>query len=156
MLAAALEQWDKPRDHFEAALEMNLHTGGRLWLAHTQHAYAALLLREPNLGAERAAGLLDAALGTARKLGMAALEQRCSHLLGGLENRPVYPDGLSKREVDVLRLVAAGLSNQDIGARLFISTHTVANHIRRILAKTRTANRTEAAAYALRQGLAQG
>jgi DNA-binding NarL/FixJ family response regulator len=84
---------------------------------------------------------------------MATLEQRCRNLLDDLEHRLVWPDGLSKREVDVLRLIASGLSNQDIGARLFISTHTVANHIRSILAKTRTANRTEAAAYAIRRGL---
>ena len=112
-----------------------------------------MLLRKRETGGERAASLLDAALATARELGMASLEQRCARLMERLEDRPVYPDTLSKREVDVLRLLAAGLSNQEIGARLFISTHTVANHIRSILAKTGTANRTEAAAYAIRQGL---
>jgi DNA-binding CsgD family transcriptional regulator len=143
-------------EHFEAALAMNARTGGRPWLAYTQHGYAALLLRRREAGTERAAQLLDAALATARELGMAALEQRCTQLLHTLEDRLVYPDGLSRREVDVLRLIAAGLSNQEIGARLFISAHTVANHIRNILGKTRTANRTEAAAYAIRQGLAPG
>ena len=62
------------------------------------------------------------------------------------------PDGLSAREVDVLRLIAAGCSNREIGGSLFISEHTAANHVRSILRKTDCANRTEAAAYAYRQG----
>ncbi len=66
------------------------------------------------------------------------------------------PDGLSDREVDVLRRVARGLSNREIGTDLFISEHTVANHVRSILRKTRCANRTEATAYAYRMGLARG
>jgi len=156
MLAATVGERDAAQRHFEAALAMNLRTGGRPWLAHTQLSYATLLLRKRETGAERAARLLDAALATARELGMATLEQRCARLMDELAHRLVYPDALSKREVDVLRLLAAGLSNQEIGARLFISTHTVANHIRSILAKTGTANRTEAAAYAIRQGLTPG
>ena len=156
MLAATRGEWDDARRHFEAALAMNLRTGGRPWLAHTQLCHAALLLRKRETGGERAASLLDTALATARELGMASLEQRCARLMERLDDRPVYPDTLSRREVEVLRLLAAGLSNQDIGARLFISTHTVANHIRSILAKTGTANRTEAAAYAIRHGLTPG
>jgi len=62
---------------------------------------------------------------------------------------------LSEREVEVLRLVAVGLSNSQIGDRLFISLHTVANHVQSILTKTRLANRTEAAAYAIRHKLAE-
>jgi len=153
LLAATRGEWDTAQRHFEAALAMNLRTGGRPWLAHTQFCYAALLLRKRETGGERAAKLLDAALATARKLGMVTLEQRCVRLRDTLEDRLAYPDTLSKREVEVLRLLAAGLSNQEIGARLFISTHTVANHIRSILAKTGTANRTEAAAYAVHHGL---
>ena len=67
---------------------------------------------------------------------------------------PPLPDGLSIRELDVLRLVARGLSNREIGATLFISEHTAANHVRSILRKTACANRTEATAYAYRRGLA--
>ena len=61
---------------------------------------------------------------------------------------PRLPDELSAREVQILRLVARGLSNREIGAELFISEHTAANHIRSILRKTGCANRTEAASYA--------
>ena len=53
----------------------------------------------------------------------------------------------------MLRLVAAGKSNREIADALCISLNTVATHVRNILTKTGTANRTEAAAYALRHGL---
>ena len=58
--------------------------------------------------------------------------------------------GLTPRELDVLRLVAEGLSNGQIGARLFISTKTVSVHVSNILAKLGVASRTEAAAVAHR------
>jgi DNA-binding NarL/FixJ family response regulator len=66
---------------------------------------------------------------------------------------PVYPDGLSQREVEVLRLIALGRSNPAIAQELFISPNTVAHHVTNILNKTNTANRTEAATYAGQHGL---
>jgi DNA-binding NarL/FixJ family response regulator len=65
------------------------------------------------------------------------------------------PDGLRAREAEILGLVARGLSNRHIGEELHISPHTTANHVRSILRKTGCANRTEAAAYAHRRGLAR-
>ena len=53
----------------------------------------------------------------------------------------------------MLRLVAAGKSNREIGDELLISPHTVASHVRNILTRTDAANRTEAAAYAVNRGL---
>ena len=55
--------------------------------------------------------------------------------------------------MQILGLVAKGLSNREIGAELVISEHTAANHIRSILRKSGCANRTEAASYAHRLGL---
>ena len=63
------------------------------------------------------------------------------------------PDGLTPREVEVLRLVANGKSNQEIASELVISYNTVTNHVKNILGKTGCANRTEAAAYAIPRGL---
>jgi DNA-binding NarL/FixJ family response regulator len=60
---------------------------------------------------------------------------------------------LSERELEVLRLLAAGKANADIARELFLSPYTVRNHISSILAKLQIANRTEAAAYAIRSGL---
>jgi DNA-binding CsgD family transcriptional regulator/tetratricopeptide (TPR) repeat protein len=67
---------------------------------------------------------------------------------------PTYPAGLSTREVEVLRLVAAGQTNRQIAAALFLSPGTVSIHVTHILTKTGTTNRAEAAAFALRHGLA--
>ena len=64
------------------------------------------------------------------------------------------PAQLTAREVEVLGLVAAGLSNREIAARLFISANTAANHIRSVLMKTGTTNRTQAARYATEHELA--
>ncbi len=69
--------------------------------------------------------------------------------------QPVYPGGLSEREVEVLRLIAAGKTNRDIADALFISANTVAHHVTSVLMKTGAANRTEAASYATRHGLVQ-
>ncbi len=63
------------------------------------------------------------------------------------------PDGLTPREVEVLRLIASGKSNQEIASELVISFNTVTNHVKNILGKTGCANRTEAAAYAIPRGL---
>jgi pimeloyl-ACP methyl ester carboxylesterase/DNA-binding CsgD family transcriptional regulator len=63
------------------------------------------------------------------------------------------PARLSKREIEVLRLVAGGKSNREIAAALVISTNTVDRHVSHILSKIGAANRAEAAAYAARQRL---
>jgi NarL family two-component system response regulator LiaR len=65
----------------------------------------------------------------------------------------VHSTGLSEREIDVLRLIAAGKTNQQIADELFISLNTVSHHLRNIFGKTGTANRTEAASFAYQQGL---
>jgi NarL family two-component system response regulator LiaR len=67
---------------------------------------------------------------------------------------PPTSDPLTEREVEVLRLVAQGLSNDDIAARLVVSERTVRTHVSNILDKLHLANRTQATLYALKQGLA--
>ncbi len=68
--------------------------------------------------------------------------------------RPPTPDPLSARELEVLRLVARGLGNQEIAAALGIGEATVRSHVSSILSKLHLASRTQAALYALREGLA--
>jgi NarL family two-component system response regulator LiaR len=67
---------------------------------------------------------------------------------------PPTEEPLTGREMDVLRLVAQGLTNQEIAETLIIGVGTVRTHVSNILAKLHLANRTQAALYALREGLA--
>ncbi len=67
---------------------------------------------------------------------------------------PPTEEPLTEREVETLRLVAQGLTNQEIAAGLSISERTVGKHVSNILEKLHLANRTQAALYALRKGLA--
>jgi DNA-binding NarL/FixJ family response regulator len=90
---------------------------------------------------------------------MRGIEARASALLqplaqparGRKRESPVA--GLSEREMQVLRLIAAGKTNQEIADVLCRSPNTVAIHVRNILGKTQAANRAEAAAFAVRHGL---
>jgi two-component system, NarL family, response regulator LiaR len=70
-------------------------------------------------------------------------------------NLPLAAEPLTEREVDVLRLLAQGLSNEEIAESLFIAQRTVSTHVSNILGKLHLANRTQAALYALREGLAR-
>jgi DNA-binding NarL/FixJ family response regulator len=103
----------------------------------------------------RALSLLEAALAEARQLGMLALEQAVLGTQAQAASAATPPPvaGLSAREVQVLRLVASGKTNQEIATLLFRSQNTVANHVRSILGKTQAANRTEASAFAARHKL---
>ena len=67
---------------------------------------------------------------------------------------PPTEEPLTVREVEVLKLVAQGKSNQEIAETLVISERTVRTHVSNILSKLHLANRTQAALYALREGLA--
>ena len=150
MLAATLGEWERAEAHFERALELNRGMGAHTWVAHTAFAYGRMLLRR---GDPRAAAHLGEAAALAERFGMAALVGRIQALGVGAPPAANPPDGLSHREVQVLGLIARGLSNREIGKTLFISEHTAANHVRSILRKTSCANRTEAASYAHRRDL---
>jgi DNA-binding NarL/FixJ family response regulator len=63
------------------------------------------------------------------------------------------PDGLTEREIDVLRLVVQGASNPEIAEALCITVNTVKSHLKNILYKLRLENRTQVAAYAVQNGL---
>ena len=150
MLAAADGDLDLAERHLAAALDVNRRMGARTWQAHTAFHLGRVLAAGGE--DERAAEHLADAADLAERIGMRTLLAR----IRGRE-APVAvgagPDGLSAREVEILRLVARGRSNRDIGRHLSISEHTAANHIRSILRKTGCANRTEAAAYAHSHGL---
>jgi DNA-binding NarL/FixJ family response regulator len=91
---------------------------------------------------------LEAARAAFEQLGARPDLERVARLVGSSR-----PDGLSRRESQVLALVAVGKTNRAIAAELFISEKTVARHLSNIFTKLRLSSRTEATAYAYRQGL---
>jgi DNA-binding CsgD family transcriptional regulator/tetratricopeptide (TPR) repeat protein len=103
-------------------------------------------------GGEEGARLeLRAALTAFERLGAAADAGKAGDLLAGSGD---LPGGLTAREAEVLRLVAAGKTNREVAAELVISEHTVARHVQNILAKLDLPSRAAATAFAFEHGLA--
>ena len=80
---------------------------------------------------------------------------RVIHELNKPSRLPPTKEPLTEREMQILQLVARGMSNHQIAEELVISERTARTHISNILAKLHLANRTQAALYALRQGIVQ-
>jgi DNA-binding CsgD family transcriptional regulator len=153
-LAATVGEHGRAIEHFEHALTVNRVTGATTWTAHTLYEYGRTLrMRGRHNDDGQASALLSESATLAERIGMPVLLARARELGARTSPARTPPDDLSRREVDILRLVAAGLSNREIGQELCISGHTVANHVRSILRKTGAANRTEAAGYAHRHAL---
>src|SRR3972149_5765692 len=95
----------------------------------------------------------SATLRTSTLSSTSATELKRSALRATTPPSSALPGGLSQREVEVLRLIAAGRSNPQIADELVISLNTVQRHVSNILDKTGAANRTEAAGYARDKGL---
>jgi DNA-binding CsgD family transcriptional regulator/tetratricopeptide (TPR) repeat protein len=152
LVAATAGEREIARGHLELALEVERAMGAWTWLAHSQYSLGKLLVEAGGDDRIRGRELLQEAASLAERIGMPTLLGRV-RAEGGLTARRPPPDGLSPRELQILRLVAKGLSNREIGERLVVSEHTAANHVRSILRKTGCANRTEAAAYAYGRGL---
>ena len=101
--------------------------------------------------------LLEEALAISTELGMRPLIERVVALNHKIEappgEAPAYPDALTEREVEVLRLIAAGSSNREIAGELVLSVRTVERHITNIYAKISARGRADATVYALDHGL---
>ena len=163
--AALLGRPDEARGYYRAALEVCREMPFRPEEALTRLQLAELLL-DPSASSgqgqdqNRAEALehLDAAMPEFRDMKMQPSLERAIVLKEKAEAGPVraptYPDGLTQREVEVLRAVASGKSNPEVAEELFISLNTVARHLTNIFGKIGVTNRVEAANYAARQGLA--
>jgi DNA-binding CsgD family transcriptional regulator len=138
-------------DHLlTAALEMDTRMGSPVHEAHT-------LVAQVVHGRRTGAGPqeLEELTGRARELAEPLGLRRVLRLIGGSApaGSPRGPGSLTSRETEVLRLLGEGLLNREIARRLVISENTAANHVRSILAKTRSGNRTQAAMFAAAHGL---
>ena len=122
MLAATLGDTEVQPSHFEQALHLNRQMGADTWFAHTLLRVRTDAARPGS--SDRGERLLAEAALLAETVGMPTLLARV-RALAPVSSSPL-PDGLSARELDVLRLIARGRSNREIGATLFISEHTAA------------------------------
>jgi DNA-binding CsgD family transcriptional regulator len=133
------EEWFASAHDMDAGMRSPVHQAYSL-IAHARHC------RRVGAGERRAEEMLEQARAIAGPLGLARVQAQ-------LGRRAEPTDGLTARELEVLRLLATGLNNRQIAAALHITENTAANHVRSILAKTGAANRTGAAHYAGEHGL---
>jgi DNA-binding CsgD family transcriptional regulator/tetratricopeptide (TPR) repeat protein len=155
LLAHAAGQKRRAWTHFEAGLVFCRASGFKPELAWTCHDYAAALLDSGSRDDKaKAAALLDEGEQIAAAIGLDPLRKRIAAFRERYRLRlERNPAGLTTREFEVLQLLASGKTNKEIADALFISTHTVAVHVARVLEKTGSANRTAAVAYATRHHL---
>lgn len=147
--------------HLARAEEIARREGLLPELARTLLARADLeQARDKEGGTAQANAYLAEALALCERLSMRETACTIRSRLGLLPSQPEklspapLPAGLTRREVDVLRLVAEGMRNGQIARKLHLSEKTVANHLTIIFQKTASENRAAAAAFAIRQGLA--
>lgn len=141
-MASLLGDADGAAGHFERARSALDVSGQRPLRAVVDYDEARHRLRSRLPGA---APLLAAARSRFEELRMAEWVERADRLASRLGEG--YPDGLTGREVEVLRLLAAGSTNAEIAASLVISVHTVERHLANVYRKIGARNRAEAAAY---------
>jgi DNA-binding NarL/FixJ family response regulator len=156
LLDLTLDQPDLAVRRFQHAATLAARLQARPMIALSHEGQArALLARDRPGDRQQAQTLLEEVVATAEALGIHGLGERANALLKELAAPagPAWPAGLTGREVEVLRLIAAGHSNKAIAQALYISPNTVLRHVSNIFTKTGVANRAEAAAYATRHGL---
>ena len=158
LLAGTMGNAGEASRHFEDAHSLCIRHEYRPELAWTCYDYAAMLVKNgKSSDRKKAESLLDEGLPIATELAMSPLVERIAALnetiASGFGIRTAFPGGLTRREVEVLRLISGGKTDREIGEELFISVKTVGTHVGNILNKTDTANRAEAATFAALHGI---
>ena len=152
MLAAAMNQPGLAMRHFDDAIAQSKRYGLRpeLAIAMAERAYLARASGTSN-ETER----LDRSLARLRSMGLHGEAARIADRSAPIPARTetIRPANLTDREIEVLRLIAAGLTNKEIAAKLGIAGKTVTNHISHIFDKADLENRAAAAVFAVRHHL---
>lgn len=134
------------------------HTQVVVLTAFTDEARVIAALRAGAIGYVRKDAAPDLLLSAVRgaALGRSILDPKIAGaVLQELMEQSTIEPGLTERETDVLRQLAHGRTNREIAAQLIVSEETVKSHVGNILAKLHLAHRTQAALYALKQGLVE-
>ena len=148
LAAAALGRVDEAVSDLEAAVSICADNGACGYGVQASVELAAVLIRRGD--PSRARAVLDRAAGEASRLGMAPFTTRIEQLrtrLAPVAEAPAARSILSPRELEVARLVAQGLTNKQIGERLFVSERTAENHVQHILVKLGFSSRSQIAAW---------
>ncbi len=177
LLSATLGRWDEAAGHYAGALAVQTRMGARSRVARTSVAYAATLIAADQIGdgagpreIDQARDLLLQARTIARELGMVGVQEESDRLLAVIDAwRPTptraadalptpaaaaYRGGLTPREAEVLDLLTTGATNQEIADTLVVSVRTVERHLLHVYGKIGARRRSDAVAFALRQGAA--
>jgi DNA-binding CsgD family transcriptional regulator len=145
MLARLLHKWEAAESYFASAMDAAIAMGSPPLQARIHYEVAAGLIAQDIRATSRAVPHLETALSAAQRLGMRPLAERASVALAGLSRR--RESVLSRRELEVGMLVAQGLNNKQIAARLFLSERTAENHVKNILDKLGFGSRAQIAAW---------
>ena len=158
LLSQTMGSLDQASSHFEDAIAFCRKAGYRPELAWTCCEFAnSLTERNGPEDRAKANALLDESLVIAAELGMRPLMERVKESLEQIQTlpdmAPTHPDGLTQREVEVLRLIAAGKTNLEIAEDLVIAEGTARRHVSNIYEKIGAGNRAEATRYAIREAI---
>ena len=156
LLAMLLRHWDDAVEHLRRALRANESMGWVSYVARSHLALAEASHHRDSTGDREMAALhLNSARDLACQLGMRPLIAAAEEVEKRLEEQDQTGDqhGLTPRQIEVLTLIAQGMSDREIAEELVISHHTVMRHVHNILNRLSVDSRTAAASYGVRSGI---
>jgi DNA-binding CsgD family transcriptional regulator len=151
-LAALLGRTEDALEHFATAVTVNTRLGARPFVVLARLDWAGALPARGRRGDQAEALLLARqAAGEARRLDMPGPARRAEQLISELQDAIQAGNPLTRREREIAGLISSGLTNRAVAAELVLSERTVEGHVRNMLTKLHLTNRTELAAWALRE-----
>ena len=151
-LAVLLDRTEAALEHFATAVTVNSRLGARPFVVLARLDWAGALRARGRRGDQAEALLLARqAAEEARRLDMPGPARRAEQLVSELRHAIQAGNPLTPREREIAGLISGGLTNRAIAARLVLSERTVEGHVRNMLTKLHLTNRTELAAWALRE-----